>query len=628
VMARANKLGRSLPPELAVHVVCEVCKALWYAYNARDPYGNPLQIIHRDASPSNVLLSFDGEVKVTDFGVAKAATSTGDQAGAGVLKGKLGYMSPEQVMGREIDHRSDIFGVGVILFETLTLKRMFLGKTDLQTLINVRDADVEKRLARHPEIDAGLQDILRKALAKDRDRRYRNAQEFLDALQDWLYAHNHRVGSTQVSAFMRDLFAEEAEQEIMPLEVEEISDGARTAAAAAQAESGAPAADATAPAGDGAAVPPAAGAAPKAPVASPVSPPPLPFQPPRKPDPAAPDPSIDDSGSRAQEPARGMIRGVPLSASFRIRDAEGNIFGPVSFENVMSLLKSRSITDDETCSMNDGDWTRVGDVAAFHGQMRDASIEAARRVLLFEGTIERRNMVKMITQIVRVQHLSGVLTLKQGSNQKEIYFREGRPRFIYSNLKQELLGEFLVRRRMTSRESVDNAVQQSGNVAGRLGDALVSQGVVGAHELAEVLAMQFHERFLDVFRWDSGWYGFFENVSIPKMAVTMEVDPMEVLAEAVRTQYPLPLLRAFLGEFAARRLVRAENTRVTMSDLKLLPREMRVLNLLDSQPSIAQLLKVLPQGPETELLVYRVVFLLTETGAWMFRGGPTSPPRR
>jgi serine/threonine protein kinase len=644
VMARANKLGRTLPPELAVHMVGEVCKALWYAYNARDPYGNALQIIHRDTSPSNVLLSFDGEVKVTDFGVAKAATSGGDQGGAGVLKGKLGYMSPEQVMGREIDHRSDIFGLGIILFETLTLKRMFLGRTDLQTLINVRDADVEKRLASHPEIEAGLADILRKALAKDRERRYKNSHDFLNDLQDWLYSRNHRVSSTQVSALMRDLFPEEAEQELLPLEVEEVTEGSRSAAAAAavaaidELRAGR---EPTLSSGPGGAQPSTATGLQVEPanvqrdagkgVPNPSTmrlKPPLPVQPPRATDPDLPDPSIDDSGLRAMAQNTRSARVAPQAASFRIRDREGNLFGPVSFDNVLSLLKSRSITEDESCSMNDGEWMPVGDVTAFRGHMRDAGVEASRRVLLFEGTVERRVMVRLITQIVRDQRLSGVLTLKQGSNQKEVYFRDGRPRFIYSNLKLELLGEFLVRRRMTTRESVDDAVRQSGNVTGRLGDALVSQGVVGAHELAEVLSLQFRERFLELFSWDSGWYGFFENASIPKAAVTMDLDPMEALSEAVRAQYPLTLLRALLSDAGPRRLVRAENTRVVMSELKLLPREMRVLNLLDSQPSINQLLKVLPQGPETELLVYRVVFLMTETGAWTFRGSQSSPPRR
>ncbi len=636
VMARANKVGRTLPAELAVHMVGEVCKALWYAYNARDPYGNPLQIIHRDVSPSNVLVSFDGEVKVTDFGVAKAATSTGDQ-GAGVLKGKLGYMSPEQVMGRDVDHRSDIFSLGVILFETLTLKRMFLGRTDLQTLINVRDADVEKRLARHPEIEAGLADILRKALTKDRERRYRNAQEFLGDLQDWLYARNHRVGSPQLSSFIRDLFPEEAEQELLPLEVEEVTEGTRQtlldlAAITASSAGGSSSTEST--------------PTPVRPMIQPmVSPPATPA--PRRPsqpvaivqppsvmpsayavENEAPDLSLDDSGLRMTAPSTKTSRMAPQTANFRVRDAEGNIFGPVSFDNVLSLLKSRSITEDESCSMNDGDWMRVGDVAAFRGHMRDVGVEAARRVLLFEGTLERRNMVRLVTQIARVQRLSGLLTLKQGSNQKEIYFRDGRPRFIFSNLKNELLGEFLVRRRLTTRESVTNAIQASRNVTGRLGDALVSQGIVGAHELAEALQVQFRERFLDIFRWDAGWYGFFENVSSPKTAVTLDLDPMEALAEAVRAQYDLSLLRALLNESANRRLVRTDSARVSLPDLKLLPREMRVVNLLDQNPSMGQLLKVLPPGPETELLVYRVVFLLTETGAWMFRGAAAMPPRR
>jgi len=609
IMARVNKTGRVFAPELAVYVISEVCKALWYAYNARDVHGNPLRIIHRDVSPSNILVSYDGEVKVTDFGVAKAATSGGGEgAGQGLLKGKLGYMSPEQVAGLDLDHRSDLFSLGIILFECLTLKRLFLGRTDLQTLINVRDADVEKRLARHPEIDPGLTDILRKALAKDRDRRYRNALDFQKDLDDWLFARGHRVGSAQVGLFLRDLFPEEAEQDLLPLDVEE-STGLRPSRAVPEAAEERPAAGTvpateTIPAQDPAPVRRATGPVPVASLQEVSGP--LDFPP----------------------PATRNTRLDPQTATFRIRDVEGNIFGPISFSNLLSLLGSRSITEDEFASMNDGEWVRVGDLAAVRGELQRKSHEVLRRTLMFEGTIEPRGLVGLAFRICGQQRLTGMLMLKQGPNQKEVYIVEGRPKFLYSNLKSELLGEYLVRNQTASRETLEKALAISSKGAVRLGDALVAQGMVGAHQLAQVLQVQFRERFLQVFGWTGGWYGFYENASIPPGVVPMDLPPLEMITEGVRRNFDLPLLRACLRDSETRRLARSEGSRIDLQDLKFQPREMRVVHLLDQHPTPEALKKALPATPEQETLVYRVIFLLVESGIYRFRGTVATPPVR
>jgi len=607
IMARVNKMGRTFAPELAVHVTAEVCKALWNAYNARDVHGNPLRIIHRDVSPSNILVSYDGEVKVTDFGVAKAATSGGGEgSGQGLLKGKLGYMSPEQVAGLDLDHRSDIFSLGIILFECLTLKRLFLGRSDLQTLINVRDADVEKRLARHPEIDPALADILRKALAKDRDRRYRNALDFQKDLEDWLFARGHRVGSTQVGLFLRDLFPEEAEQDLLPLEVEE-STGLRAGRESPEAG----------PSGDGATPAPQPGPAPMV------------REPRRATGPVQITSLQEVSGPLDMTaPATRNTRLDPQNATFRIRDAEGNIFGPISFANMLSLLGSRSITEDEYASMNEGEWVRVGDIAAVRGEVQRKGREASRRTLMFEGTLEPRALVGLAFRICGQQRLTGMLMLKQGPNQKEIYVADGRPKFIYSNLKSELLGEYLVRNRAASREALEKALAISGKGAVRLGDALVAQGMVGAHELAQVLQVQFRERFLQIFSWTGGWFGFYENTPLPPGVVPMDLPPLEMITEAVRRNFDLSLLRSYLRDSESRRLSPSEGARIDLQDMKFQPREMRLVHMLDQHPTIEALKKALPSTPEQQTLIYRVVFLLVEAGIYRFRGTAAVPPVR
>src|SRR5690606_16900459 len=133
LMNRFRKLRKRMPPAMPAYLAARVAEALAYAHDKRDAEGRALKLIHRDVSPPNILVSYDGAVKLIDFGVAKARrrTTTTD---AGVLKGKFGYMSPEQVRGKKVDHRSDLFSVGICLHEMLTLERLFANDTDIAAM--------------------------------------------------------------------------------------------------------------------------------------------------------------------------------------------------------------------------------------------------------------------------------------------------------------------------------------------------------------------------------------------------------------------------------------------------------------------------------------------------------------
>lgn len=208
VLSRATQSQNRIPPELCLYIAAEAAKGLHYAHNAKDHYGRPLNIIHRDVSPSNIILSEGGEVKVMDFGVAKA--SPGGQRDnatrSGVLKGKLGYMSPEQVTGRAFDHRSDIFSLGIILYESLTLKRLFLAKTDLETLVNIRDARIEHKFKKHSYIDEDIRDILRRALAREPADRYPTALAMHDDIMKVMFDRRQHVSGGHLARYLEALF--------------------------------------------------------------------------------------------------------------------------------------------------------------------------------------------------------------------------------------------------------------------------------------------------------------------------------------------------------------------------------------------------------------------------------------
>ncbi|HEY6880481.1 MAG TPA: serine/threonine-protein kinase, partial [Polyangiales bacterium] len=128
----------TLPVELACYVMMKICEGLDYAHRKCDSQGRALELVHRDVSPHNMLISFDGDVKLIDFGIAKAANNS-VKTRAGILKGKFGYLSPEQVRGERVDQRSDIFGIGIVLHELLTGERLFAGDSDLSTIEKVRN---------------------------------------------------------------------------------------------------------------------------------------------------------------------------------------------------------------------------------------------------------------------------------------------------------------------------------------------------------------------------------------------------------------------------------------------------------------------------------------------------------
>ncbi|MCP4449775.1 MAG: protein kinase [Myxococcales bacterium] len=215
---RFKKRGRRLSRAAAGFIVMKVCEGLHYAHKKRDVLGAAMQIVHRDCSPQNVVVSFEGEVKLIDFGIARAA-SRSSRTNAGVLKGKFGYMSPEQVRGLPLDRRSDIFSLGIILFETLTGKRLFDGESDFSTLEKVRNVEIDHRLIEEAQVPRALQAILLKALARSADDRYQWCSEMRDDLRMYLQTIEDAYSYRSLGEEMREVFADEfnRERELMDL---------------------------------------------------------------------------------------------------------------------------------------------------------------------------------------------------------------------------------------------------------------------------------------------------------------------------------------------------------------------------------------------------------------------------
>jgi eukaryotic-like serine/threonine-protein kinase len=201
---------RDEPPPLALatYVAREVCRALAYAHALTDEDGQPLRLIHRDVSPSNVMVGFDGSVKLLDFGIAKAlALASENRTQVGVLKGKFGYMAPEQVEGDgAVDHRADLFVAGVVLWEMLTLRRLFKGSNEVQTIGMVRAAKALPPSSFNPAVPPELDAVCMRALARRREERFADCGEMAEALDE--IVHRMHFGSDGAARLMRIEFPE------------------------------------------------------------------------------------------------------------------------------------------------------------------------------------------------------------------------------------------------------------------------------------------------------------------------------------------------------------------------------------------------------------------------------------
>lgn len=205
---RTLRLGKIFPIDLAVYIMAEVAGGLNYMHRKADEEGRPLNIIHRDISPQNIMVSYSGTVKIIDFGIAKAAVKIGN-TDSGTLKGKFAYMSPEQARGDTLDNRSDIFSLGVIFYELLTGTRLFKGKNNDETLKNVKRAQVNSPSEINSEIPKILNDIVMKTLGKDRRHRFSFAAELQEDLLKFLHTHFPNFTPVQAATYVQQLFAKD-----------------------------------------------------------------------------------------------------------------------------------------------------------------------------------------------------------------------------------------------------------------------------------------------------------------------------------------------------------------------------------------------------------------------------------
>ena len=208
IQERYKRGGLPMPIPWVAFVLSKILSGLGHAHSKKDSIDDPLLVIHRDCSPQNMLVGYDGEIRLIDFGIAKAAISS-IHTNEGILKGKFGYMSPEQVRGDELDARSDLFSIGTVFAELVTGEHPFKGDSDFETLENVREADVVKMSSLRGDASKLLDGIVEKALAKEKNNRYQDAESFRLDLEKLLLQASDKVDTAYVSHEVKRLFKKE-----------------------------------------------------------------------------------------------------------------------------------------------------------------------------------------------------------------------------------------------------------------------------------------------------------------------------------------------------------------------------------------------------------------------------------
>lgn len=524
VLALLRECARAqirLPPDLAAVIARDVLDALDYAHNAVDVNGVPLKIVHRDISPGNVLLSWRGDIKLTDFGIARAAERR-HKTEAGTLKGKYGYMSPEQVSGGEIDSRSDLFSVGILLAEMVMARRLFTSTNDLDILLMVRDARLDRLHKYASEFPVELRVLTVRALQRRPEDRWQSAAQFRDALDEWL-RRTTRVGPREVGQLVGKVInAPTADLDgVVSVENDDSLSGPLTRMSIAKAEADAARARAAYISGD--AVP---------------------------------------SGEHDALESSGVI----------------------------------SLQDP-------------GD-----DQLPDAGVGAGAGAALEpreSGDLKEQPPMRVVYRLAR-SRVTGMLSLEgRAGVLKEVYFLEGQPQFVNSNVETERFGNFLIQQGVLSQQQLTRALGVMHHFGGRLADTLVGLDILDPLEAYRMLAKQVAAKLMEAFSWQKGRFTWSPKAPNPWKARSLHLDAHRVIG-AGAAQLAEAMVEEWLTENASSFVV---GEPINEEDLALfglgeaLP---RVYSLLDGRTRL-QDLSARVRSPEARLNLLRLTYLLVQT---------------
>jgi serine/threonine-protein kinase len=463
----------TVPLGPALHIAYEAAAALAYAHGLRDDKGKPLHVVHRDVSPANLLLTRRGRAKLTDFGIARCRT-TAQRTDDGHIRGKLGYMSPEQVVGDDVDGKSDVFTIGIVLAELLIAEPLFGMGADLDVLIQIRNADlgVLHRAGQHLPQDVVR--LLEWTMARDKEARP-TAAALERALRDILQRRGDLGRAPQELARLLER-----------LELVEAQPGDQDAQEA--------------------------GARPTFLV------------------------EIDDAVVAPRNTKELLDRlALEPPTTYQLRHPDGSVEGPIPFSEMVRRIVTGGLFEGTKVRKDRGDFESAGRMPELRRYLGSKALNwglagppdgASRRGVLFGG-----RLLAQAHQLT-ARRETGVLYLWDGTRQKRIYYVDGRPDFVASTMQNELLGEFLVANGTVLRMELDMALAMLTRYDGRLGDAFVGLGILRPMELYRAVNEQVRHRYLEAFRWSAGQWAYVRGERCDEETLPLAEREHELLRDA------------------------------------------------------------------------------------------------
>jgi len=501
LLRRTTGHGRKIPASVAAYLARLVLGGLDSVHAARDPAtGQPMGIVHRDVTPSNIYLSTDGRVKLGDFGIARSASrATLRSGGSAMLKGKFAYLAPEQVAGEAFDHRADLFAVAVVLSEMLLGKPLFAGSGQLAVLLAIRDCRIDALREARAALPKGLFEVLERALSRDPAKRFDTAAAFSEALAP--FDRSPPTSKNELSALVRWVYMAPSTGQMIAVSANVETLKAAQAAAAAQA---------------------AQEAAPQ----------------PDEPDSErvtgeyAPIPShvVTQGGSKLGPwTFARLVEAIATGAVGRgdMVDYMGHGLKPIEeIEELARFLPPMTATTNRLGSVGSPDF--VDDVSAgalVKVLLRVVSSEATG-VLFAEGPTESRRSPR------------GEMLSTPEAGRKELYFVGGKLHHVSSNNASELLGEYMARRGMISRDELEFALAVLPRYGGRMGDTLIALGLVASLDIFRAIREQGRDRLVDLFTWPTGRLSFYGEQKPPHVEFPLELDLLPLVIAGMEAAMP------------------------------------------------------------------------------------------
>lgn len=567
--------SQQFPLASAFFIAHEVLSGLDFVHSALDEQGRPLGLVHRDVSPGNILIGRSGEVKLTDFGIVRSEF-VARRTYPGELKGKLGYMAPEQVIGEDVSPRTDLFTVGIVLAEMLLTRPLFSGQNEIEILTRIHDADLRVLRSYGGHLPPVIHDLLHTALAREPSERFGSAEVFLEALRSVASDCGVSIGDEEFMPWLWNLGiipsqsgTREAVRQVEPLP-KAGRDVIRRARAAAVS---------LARAGD----------------TGPTVPPPT-----------------------------ALPRTAP--STYQLLTQHGACIGPMKLSELLEMMMTGRVAMDALVSENGRDFQPLGglpELAAYANhpgyRFRDNLADQAA----WSRRVERRTLPSLLYRITAARE-TGLLVARAGRREKRLFFKAGEPRFVSSTDRSELLGARLIEARLVTAAQVEEALLASALRGDRrLGESMVVAGAISATDLVRALVEQLEAAIVELGTWNEGELWFVRGQDCPDSVPRAVHSGVELVTRAVRGGYSGSELVQLLAHVYKQPVRRSAGAALGVAALGLSSPELEAMERAPSAPTIERLVgQVAAAGAAARDDALRAVFIglscgLLEAPGWV-----------